>query len=303
MKSVAVFMSTYNGEKYLQEQIDCILNQVGVQVYLYIRDDGSTDSTISILEKYSQKFGNIFYYVGENKGFERSFAEISRTTYETDYYAYADQDDYWMPNKLICAINKIENENEPCLYGGNIEIVNSNLERIRILYSKETFGIKKEKIMHCNPFGATPFACTMVWNKKLQKKLCLYMPQNYVSHDVYICMLCGYIGEIILDEEIYIKHRLHDKNTAGIANGKISRLKKGIKLYMGKNHRELDKVATEIISTYQSGTNKNLCIKKVAQYKCNLVCKFKLLFCKELKYYKPWGERTWIRMLILCNCL
>lgn len=84
MKSVLVLMSTYNGEKYLAEQIDSILQQQDVKVYLLARDDGSHDSTFKILEKYSLQHDNIKCVKGENVGFIQSFSKLVCMAANTD---------------------------------------------------------------------------------------------------------------------------------------------------------------------------------------------------------------------------
>lgn len=72
---VAVIMSTYNGEKYISEQIDSILSQTGVEVELFIRDDGSKDNTVKIIEEYEQKHSNVHVDIGINLGFRQSFIQ------------------------------------------------------------------------------------------------------------------------------------------------------------------------------------------------------------------------------------
>lgn len=76
MSSVAVLMSTYNGEKYLKEQIDSILAQKDVDVTLFIRDDGSSDNTIGICKEYVEKHKNIVLKTGENIGVGNSFMQL-----------------------------------------------------------------------------------------------------------------------------------------------------------------------------------------------------------------------------------
>lgn len=93
-KSVQVVMSTYNGEKYLKEQIDSILSQEGVDVRLYIRDDGSSDRTTDILASY-QEHKNVKIEKGNNLGFAKSFLTALDECDEADYYAFSDQDDVW----------------------------------------------------------------------------------------------------------------------------------------------------------------------------------------------------------------
>ena len=101
--TVTVFMSTYNGEKYLEQQIESILHQEHVKVKLFIRDDGSKDNTIKILRKYS-KLSNIHVIYGDNIGYAKSFLKIIENNEYTSYYSFSDQDDIWLPNKLHEAI-------------------------------------------------------------------------------------------------------------------------------------------------------------------------------------------------------
>ena len=105
---VSVLMSTYNGEKYIREQIESILNQKKVKVHLLIRDDGSQDSTIEIVKEYANKYPNVSVYAGKNIGIGNSFMELLRNAPEADYYAFADQDDVWLDGKLERAIELIK---------------------------------------------------------------------------------------------------------------------------------------------------------------------------------------------------
>ena len=86
MDTVIVLLSTYNGERFLREQIDSILNQEGIDVNLIVRDDGSKDSTLDILEEY-KKEGKLKYYTGENKRTAQSFMDLIYTAPEAEFYA------------------------------------------------------------------------------------------------------------------------------------------------------------------------------------------------------------------------
>ena len=105
-EKVLVLMSTYNGEQYLQQQIDSIITQKNVDVELLVRDDGSTDKTIDILKDYQQK-GLLSYYAGENLKPQLSFLHLLRHAPECKYYAFADQDDVWLEDKLSSGIEAI----------------------------------------------------------------------------------------------------------------------------------------------------------------------------------------------------
>ena len=107
MRNILVLMSTYNGEKYLKEQIDSILAQKNVEVTIQVRDDGSTDGTIRILEEY-QKCGKLNWYSSTNMGPAKSFLDlVYNAPLKYDYYAFCDQDDYWKEDKLYKAIETV----------------------------------------------------------------------------------------------------------------------------------------------------------------------------------------------------
>ena len=90
-------MSTYNGEKYIKTQIDSILEQDYREIFLAIRDDGSTDHTVEILKQYEEKYKNISVKQEENVGVIKSFFELVQNADEnSDYYAFSDQDDKWL---------------------------------------------------------------------------------------------------------------------------------------------------------------------------------------------------------------
>ena len=104
-------MSTYNGETYLREQLDSILAQdiqeapINAYLKILVRDDGSSDGTVGILEDYKRKYpGVVDYYTGENMRTARSFWHLLRNAPDSDYYAFSDQDDFWLSGKLSRAV-------------------------------------------------------------------------------------------------------------------------------------------------------------------------------------------------------
>lgn len=108
MLKVNILMSTYNGEKYIEEQIQSILNQEEVIIKLYIRDDGSTDNTVKIIESFNKE--NIVLFKMSNIGWKKSFLELTKLVeyHDDEYYAFSDQDDVWKKNKISIAINYLE---------------------------------------------------------------------------------------------------------------------------------------------------------------------------------------------------
>lgn len=224
MKRVQVLMSTYNGEKYLSEQIESLLKQEDVEISILIRDDGSTDSTVDILKKYSNK-KNIKYYEGKNLGYGKSFLEVLKMSDDADYYAFCDQDDIWQPKKLISAIKKLESEeSEYKLYFSNLTIVNENMDIIGEKdFKNMPLTLEREIIRH-SASGAT-----MVFNKNLKSIVNGYNFNNVsypVSHDFIVNLLCIVVGgKVIFDQKSYIKYRQHNNNVTGTSQSLLKRFK------------------------------------------------------------------------------
>lgn len=100
-----VLMASYNGIPFISEQIDSILSQAEVDVRLFVRDDGSSDGTRDLLQRYADE-GSLTLLTGENLGPALGFLTLLRNAPEADYYAFSDQDDIWDSDKLITAIKQ-----------------------------------------------------------------------------------------------------------------------------------------------------------------------------------------------------
>ena len=125
MNKVVVLLSAYNGEKDLREQIDSILRQKDVDIKIIIRDDGSTDKTVNIVDSYHDE--RIVLLKGENLGYANSFLTLIKDAPQADYYAFSDQDDVWEEKKLSIAIERMC-DNKCNLYTSALKIVDENLQ-------------------------------------------------------------------------------------------------------------------------------------------------------------------------------
>ena len=222
MYKVAVLLSTYNGERFLREQLDSILSQKDVLVDLYIRDDGSKDKTIKIIRDYSENYSNIVLTEGENVGVGNSFMELVCSAGDADFYAFSDQDDVWLPNKLICAIDRLSQLEGPVLYTSNQTLVDKELKEIGIRYKTAPDISYKQNICHNNIPG-----CTMVWNKKLQQILSCDKRRPSSSllrkriHDAWVMMAAAVSGKILYDSGSHILYRQHETNVIGVRKTSI----------------------------------------------------------------------------------
>lgn len=219
MYKIAVLMSTYNGEKYVVEQIESILNQQEVDVVLYARDDGSSDRTPEILDSYENNYSNFIWInkgIKENIGVKKSFFNLLDYAYSTDesveYFSFADQDDVWLERKLISAINKIKNSNNEkgAVYYSNKIFVDEKLKEIsreNIIY----YGDYLEILWKCLSAG-----CTMVFNRRMADKLNIYRSEVNCLHDAWVYRLGKCIGaDFFFDNKSYILYRQHGNNVLG----------------------------------------------------------------------------------------
>lgn len=246
MEKVQVLLSAYNGEKYIKKQIESILNQKEVKVLLLIRDDGSSDKTIEIIEELANKNSNITFYKGKNLGPARSFMDLINKSNEVNYYAFADQDDVWEPNKLISAIKKLKENNKPELYMSSLEIVDEELKPIGIKQVDGNFTFEGAMIKNF----AT--GCTLVFNKKLRDIIKSYNPTYLIMHDSWITRVCYAIGgNVIIDENHYIKYRQHTGNVLGYKDEGLKKLKRQFKIAFKDNESMRVNIAKELKRGYR----------------------------------------------------
>lgn len=220
MYKVTVLLSTYNGEKYLKEQIESLIAQEGVQINILARDDGSSDKTVSILEDYKKQYKNFEYYIGENKGPAGSFFDLIEHAKDSDYYALCDQDDVWDKDKVLVAINKLSKYNEkiPLLYYSNLRIVDENLAFCRMSHDQPR--IHKNK--YCALTEGLLTGCTGVINETLAKYIRGNIPKECSMHDTWIYMIAMFFGKAIYDFTPHISYRQHSGNVIGVHKSKYN---------------------------------------------------------------------------------
>lgn len=289
MKKVQILMSTYNGEIYIKEQIDSLLNQQDVEISILVRDDGSTDSTKEILREYAKK-EQLKYYIGKNKGYGKSFLDLLKNSDDVEYYAFCDQDDIWHPRKLITAINKLENEkNNDCncgnLYFSNLRLVDSNMKEIKIKeFDKRNMLLGRNIVRH-SISGAT-----MVFDKKLRDLAKVQDFESYdypISHDAWVYLLCLALGgRVVFDQNSYIYYRQHDNNVTGARQGIKKRFRTEYNnCFVYKHWREkLIKIIleNEHYTKYIPKENKKI-LEQVMNYRNSWRNTFSLLASKDIR--------------------
>lgn len=222
-------MSTYNGEKYIIEQLDSILQQ-SLPVDILIRDDGSSDGTIAIIEDYIANGAPIELIRGENVGVIASFFALIKAAPESDFYAFSDQDDCWYPEKLEAAVTKIQNQEEmenakegprvqfplPLLYCGDTYLTDGELNPIKVdaKNPRPSFGNALVENI-CT-------GCTAVVNRALLEKIreCTPDTNKIVMHDWWLYLIAETYGKTIYDNEPHMYYRQHGNNEWGAKTSK-----------------------------------------------------------------------------------
>lgn len=293
-------MSTYNGEQYVREQIDSILHQEGVDVFLLIRDDGSKDSTLSILEEYCKNYKNVKYYQDKNVGPANSFIDLIIKADYCDYYAFADQDDVWESNKLAVGIDKLNtlDQSRPAMYYSNLKIVDENLQFCRMSHSKPQLPRNKYTAIIDN----MSTGCTTVFNRAAAESVKKHPPKYCAMHDAWMYLVCSLYGSLVYDFDGYIQYRQHSKNVVGtyLKRKTIKNYYYKIKRLLNKKNQPRYVNAINFYDAYENDLDEKDREKvlKLVNYKKSFKNKMKLLFDKDIKATGFWLNLRY-RFLIL----
>jgi len=220
---ISIAMATYNGEKFLAQQIDSILKQSWGNIELIICDDNSNDNTIEIIEKYMEKHECItlyrnFYTLGVVKNFGKAI-ELS----SSPYIALSDQDDIWVENKLEILMNemrKLEQSDDrvPLMVHSDLTMIDEENHMIHKSFFKfRNYNLKKTKdlnhiISRCGVMGNT-----ILMNHHLKNRI-LPFPEHLDLHDYWIALINELYGKRITVQQPLVQYRIHEHNCSNSLN-------------------------------------------------------------------------------------
>ena len=216
IKEIAILLATYNGEKYIREQLNSLINQSYKDFDIYIRDDGSSDDTVSIIKEYMLNDSRIHLEFGEHDGACQNFARLLKKHNNYNYVMFCDQDDVWNKYKIeksILKMKQCESEMEnvlPILLYCDKELVDEQLNRI------DAITYRYEDSLHSLLCQCHIYGCTMMLNKELMKLVDI--PEYASMHDHWIALVAAERGRIIKVEEKLILYRQHNNNVTGGMN-------------------------------------------------------------------------------------
>lgn len=280
----AVLMSAYNGEKYLRQQIDSILSQSGdFQLDLWVRDDGSGDSTCAILQEYADQ-GKLRWYTGENLKPARSFLNLVQQVSGYDYYAFADQDDVWHPDKLSRGIRQLQTVTGPAMYCANARLVDAQLNYL----GRDVYTNPPHTDFYSVTCGAGILGCTMIFNEATARLIREKpIPEEFRMHDCYVSIVCTlHDGATFYDPVPGLDYRQHGNNVVGSSWTKWDALKNRIGQITQKREMTIDKMARSICMAYPDAPNQEKLewLRGVARYRSSFLSAVRLAADRKPSY-------------------
>ena len=220
MKKIKILLATFNGEKYIEEQIASIINQKDVIVDITISDDGSRDQTLNKIKHRNPDILTLRNNPGTGSAANNFLKMIKNLNFKEDfeYIAFSDQDDIWLPGKIKAAVKLLEKSKSE-LYCSNLTKWNTSNNTYTLL--KKDFPQKKYDYL----FEGGSAGCTYVFTKHFAQKLQEFLEtldsSNWkgFSHDWLVYFFARSQNyKVVIDNDSYIHYRLHDENVHGHLN-------------------------------------------------------------------------------------
>jgi len=273
---IDILLATYNGERYLSEQLDSIIRQSFENWKILIRDDGSRDSTLEIIESYKKKHYNKIFLLKDGKknlGVCGNFSELMKNS-RGDYVMFCDQDDIWDKDKIkitfqkMKEMEKIYGPKHPILIHTDLTVVNSNLNKI-----SDSFW----KFAHLNPIKHKNLSrlfiqnfvtgCTTMMNRALIN-ISPMIPDVAVSHDWWLTLVACAFGKIESIPISTVQYRLHRENVFGVTEwNHLTFLINALKIFRTLNYKN-------IIAIIKEEKNQTRTIQKKLYNQAKLFYKF-----------------------------
>jgi glycosyltransferase involved in cell wall biosynthesis len=296
---IDILLATYNGEAFLRQQLDSIINQDFSDWRLLIRDDVSSDNTANILSEYAQKHPDRIKVIdnnGLNLGARQNFAELLRIA-ESDLMMICDQDDIWLPDKISITLNKMKELQGnfgnivPLLVHTNFKIINADLD-VLAESGWKYLNIDPGKAGSLNRLlvNNTQTGCTIMLNRPL-RDIALPIPQEAVMHDWWLALVAAVFGRSGLIGRPTMLYRQHGENVSGnkkkwglthvfrqlhelpFHRRELQRFRKQAEAFLRKYRDNLNADQEKLIETYSMLDKYNCLLRRY------YIIKHRLFFC------------------------
>ena len=256
---VLILMATYNGEQFISDQIESILNQTYKNWKLVIHDDGSTDNTLDIINKYAEKYKDKIILIDDGikcGGAKENFShliKIAKNSFDFDYIMFADQDDVWLPEKIEITLNKMVDvkykvgEDKPILIHTDLKVVD---ERLNVM-AESFWKYQKINPQH-NTFNRVLVqnivtGCTTMINKSALY-ICFPIPEKAILHDWWMALVVSAFGKIDYVSKPTVLYRQHANNDIGAKKWDV---RSAVKRVFKKN--ELKRFKNNFVESIKQG--------------------------------------------------
>ena len=231
-KKVEILLATYNGEAYLREQLESIVNQDYEDWVVRACDDASTDGTYNILKEYQEKYPDKFILVRNERGFgsaKRNFMNLMKHS-TCDYIMCCDQDDVWLPNKISLTLQEMQ-ENEqgdmPVLVHTDLKVVDANLNVLSESFFEHS-NFRKEFELNEILIQNFVTGCTMMMNRPMMTLMSRVDDcDRILMHDWIASILATSVGKVAFVDIPTMLYRQHAVNSVGAK-------KYGLALFLSK---------------------------------------------------------------------
>ena len=221
MAEIEIILATYNGEKYLREQLDSVLANTFTDFEIHICADGSTDGTLEIAREYVEKYSQITLWENqENQGYTKNFLQaVKRET--ASYFMFCDQDDIWMPDKIeqtYRAIKEAEEAKEiPILvYTDAFNYDNDTKKDTGSFHKTSHLDTKKVDTAHLFMENKC-IGCTIMCNAKVRDYI-TELPEEIRVHDWWVALICSHFGKVVYLDKMTLHYRQHRDNMIGTSS-------------------------------------------------------------------------------------
>ena len=213
-KKVAVLLSTYNGAQYLEEYLDSLASQDRQDITVFVRDDGSSDETLQILKKHRENSRLTLHMLDSDAhlGAAQSYLRLLGVAGDSFVtYAFGDQDDIWLPDKLTRAVNKLATIpwDVPGLYCSRLEYVDEKARPLKWSNIPRRIGFGNAVVENI----AT--GCSTVINQSARALILSRLPNAPIMHDWWCYLVVSCFGSVVFDEYPGVKYRQHGGNAIG----------------------------------------------------------------------------------------
>lgn len=280
-------MATYNGEKYIEEQLKSIINQTYQDWRLIISDDASKDRTVAIIKQYQRKYPRkIFLHVNDKPtGSAKNNFYHLLDYIENDYVMFSDQDDVWLNNKISKTYNKmLEMEKKygskiPLLVHTDLCVVDENLQVINKSFCyMQGIDYKRNKLNNLLVENIAT-GCSMMINRALVNLLYL-KPHNSVMHDAWIALIASTFGHIGFIRESTILYRQHGDNCVGAKN--VHELSYYINKFFQRND-----IHDALLANYsQADEFLRIFFNRLGKKEMTMLCEFSFMHYENARIYK-----------------